>query len=105
VLEDLDQFKGSMAMIAAMGRWSLGAHARKLPDYHQHHQVGSVKGAMTAACQRLTLAAVVIVMWSKDLDIISIIFSVLCTSYKLSGIDSDLSRKKKHQSLFTKQVR
>jgi hypothetical protein len=27
VLEDSDQFKGSMAMTSALGRWSLGARA------------------------------------------------------------------------------
>jgi hypothetical protein len=69
VLEDLDQFKGSMAMIAAMGRWSLGAHA-------QRRQAGSGKGA---ACQRLALAAIVVSRWSKDFDVIFIMFGVLCT--------------------------
>jgi hypothetical protein len=35
MLEASDQYKGSMAMILALGCWSLGARARRLPDYHQ----------------------------------------------------------------------
>jgi hypothetical protein len=32
VLEVSDQFKGSTATISALGRWSLGARARRLPN-------------------------------------------------------------------------
>jgi hypothetical protein len=73
VLEALDQFKGLMAANLALGRWSLGARARRLPDCHQHRQVGSGKGAATMACRRLALLTLVVVRWSKNIDVISII--------------------------------
>jgi hypothetical protein len=38
VLEASDQFKGSTAMILALGRWSLGARPRRLPDCQQQCQ-------------------------------------------------------------------
>jgi hypothetical protein len=38
MLEASDEFKGSTTMISALGRWSLGARARRLPDYHQQYQ-------------------------------------------------------------------
>jgi hypothetical protein len=41
VLEASDLFKGSTATISALGRWSLGARARRLPDYHQQRQANS----------------------------------------------------------------
>jgi hypothetical protein len=58
VLEASDRFKGSMAATLALGRWSLGAHARRLPDYHQQRQADSGKGAATTVRRRLALAAV-----------------------------------------------
>jgi hypothetical protein len=45
VLEDSDQFKDSMATTSALGRWSLGVRARRLPYYHQ--QADSGKGVAT----------------------------------------------------------
>ena len=83
VLQVSDQFKGSMATTSSLGRWSLGARARRLPDCHQQWHAGSGNGAATAARRRLALAAVVFVRWSKDLDVIFIMFRILCTSYEL----------------------
>jgi hypothetical protein len=79
VLEALDLFKGSMATISALGRWSLGACARRLPDC----QADSGMGAATAARQRLTPAAVMVVRWSKDLTIIFIMFGLPYSTYEL----------------------
>jgi hypothetical protein len=45
LLKDLDQFKGSMAVTSALGRWSLGARAQRIPDCHQHCKASSGKGA------------------------------------------------------------
>ena len=72
-----------MAATLALGRWSLGARARRLPDCHQQRQAGSDGGAATAARRRLALATVVVVRWSKDLDVIIIICGVLCTTFEL----------------------
>jgi hypothetical protein len=46
-------------------------------------QADSGKGAAIVALWRLALAAVVVVRWSKNLNIIFIIFVVLCTSCEL----------------------
>jgi hypothetical protein len=64
VLETSDRFKGSKATTLALGRWSLGA--RRLPNYHQQCQNDSGKGAATAACRRLALAAIVVVRCSDE---------------------------------------
>jgi hypothetical protein len=42
VLRDSNRFKISMAITITLGRWSLGARTRKLPDCHQQRQTGSV---------------------------------------------------------------
>jgi hypothetical protein len=83
VLEASDRFKGSMAATSALEHWSLGARERRFPDCHQQRQADSGKGAATMACRRLALAAEVVVRWSKDQNVIFIIFVVLCTSYEL----------------------
>jgi hypothetical protein len=72
-----------MAVTLALGRWSLGARARRLPDCHHHCQAGSGKGAATTARRRLALVTIVVVRWSKNLDVISIMFGVLCTFCEL----------------------
>jgi hypothetical protein len=82
VLQASDQFKGSTATILALRRWSLGTRARRLPDCHQQCQVDSGMGAAIAAHRRLTPAAVVVVRWSKDLNVIFIMFRLPCTSYE-----------------------
>ena len=84
VSKDLEQFKGSMAATAALGRWSLGARARRLPVCHQQRQAGSDGGAATAARRRLAPAAVVVARWSKDLDVIFIMFEMFCTACELN---------------------
>jgi hypothetical protein len=44
VLEASDRLKGSTATISDLGRWSLGAHARRLSDCHQQCQADSGMG-------------------------------------------------------------
>jgi hypothetical protein len=83
VLEVSDRFKGSTAMISALGRWSLGAHAQRLLDCHQQRQADSGMGAATAVPRRLAPAEVVFVRWSKDLNVIFIMFGLPCTSCEL----------------------
>ena len=68
---------------SALGRWSLGARAQRLPGCHQQHQAGSSTGAATTARQRLTPVAVVVIRWSKNLDVIFNMFGVFCTSCEL----------------------
>jgi hypothetical protein len=68
----LDQFKDSMAMTSALGHWSLGARAQRLPEYHQQHQLDSGKGMTTVAHGRLAMAVVVVVRWFRDLNVIFI---------------------------------
>jgi hypothetical protein len=63
-----------------LGRWSLAVRARSLLDCHQQWKTDSGMGAATAAHRRLALAAVVVVRWSKDLNIIFIMFGLSCTS-------------------------
>jgi hypothetical protein len=55
----------------------------------------SDNGAATTARQRLTLAAVVVVRWSKDFNIIFIMFRFL----KTRGINLYLFFQKKHGRL------
>jgi hypothetical protein len=83
VSDTSDLCKGSMAMTAAPGHWSLGARARRLPGCHRQGQAGSGRGATTAMRRRLVLAAVVVVRWSQNLDVIFIIFEMFCTSDQL----------------------
>jgi hypothetical protein len=52
VLEDLDQFKDSMATTSTLGHWSLGACAQRFPQCHQQHRAGSDKGAATFSVLR-----------------------------------------------------
>jgi hypothetical protein len=82
-LEASNRFRGSKATTSALGRWSLRARARRLPDCHQQHQANSDKGTVIVACRRLALAAVVVVRWSKDLNVIFIIFGLPCISCEL----------------------
>ena len=72
-----------MAATSALWRWSLGARARRLSGCHQQREAGSGRGATTAARRRLALAAVVIVRWSKNLDVIFIMFEMFCTTFEL----------------------
>jgi hypothetical protein len=74
VWENLDQFKGSLAMAWALGRWSLGAYAQWLSSYHQQHWAGFGRGSAAAALQRLALPAVVVAMWFKDIYVFFILF-------------------------------
>ena len=83
VLEDSDQFKSSTVTTSALGRWSLGAHARRISGCHQQRLADSNTGAAIAARRRLALAAVVVIRWSKNLDVIFIMFGVFCTSCEL----------------------
>jgi hypothetical protein len=77
VLQVSDRFKGSITTTFALGRWSLVARVRRLPDCHQQWQADSGKGAARAASRRLALAAEVVVRWSKDLNVIFIMFVML----------------------------
>lgn len=46
-------------------------------------RAGSGKGAATAAHRRLARTAVVVVRWSWNLDVIFIMFEMLCNSDKI----------------------
>jgi hypothetical protein len=59
---------------------SLGAHAQIFLVFHRQGQADSVRGAVTAARQRLILAPAVVIRWSRNLVVIFIIFEILCTS-------------------------
>ena len=59
-----------MTTTAALGYWSLGAHARRLPGCHQQGQAGSGRGVTTRARRQFVLAAVVVVRCSRNLDVI-----------------------------------
>jgi hypothetical protein len=76
-----DLCKGAMA--AAPGRWSLGARAKRLHGYHRHGLAGSSWGAAIAASHRLVLAAIVVVQWCRNLDVIFIMLEMLYTSGEL----------------------
>jgi hypothetical protein len=69
VSEYLGQFKGSVPTTLALGSWSFGTHVQRLPDHHAQCQTGSNSGVATMTCQQLALAAVVVVRWSKDLNV------------------------------------
>jgi hypothetical protein len=76
----------SLALVAALVRWSFGALARRLPACLLQQALlrkalpGSDDGGVrTAARQRLTLVPVVVARWSSDLIIIFITFGILCT--------------------------
>ena len=81
----LDPFNlhfSSSAMVAGLVRWSYVDVARRLPDcLLQQGLPGSGDGGvMTSAHLRLTPVTAVIARWSKDLDVIYVISSVLCTA-------------------------
>jgi hypothetical protein len=92
VSEDSDQFKGSMATTSALGRRSLCAHARRLPDCHEQYQAGSSRGA--AVRRRLALLVVVVIRWSRKLNVIFIIFGVLVILVNLYNKFGFFSHKK-----------
>jgi hypothetical protein len=50
---------------------------------HQQRQVDSGTGAATVAHRRLAPAVVVVIRWSKDLNVIFIMFGLPCTSCEL----------------------
>jgi hypothetical protein len=89
VLQDLDQMKGSVATTSVLGRRSLGARARRIPDCHHQRHAGSGRGAATLVRHRLALVTVVVRL-SKNLNVIFIIFEVFLYS---SIKDPNLSRK------------
>ena len=68
-----------MATIVAPELCSLGAHARKRHDCHRQGQAGSSMRAAIVARRRLDLAATMVVQLSMDLDVIFIMFELLCT--------------------------
>ena len=59
-----------MTTTAALGYWSLGAHARRLPGCHQQGQAGSGRGVTPTARQQFVLADVVVICCSWNLDVI-----------------------------------
>jgi hypothetical protein len=83
VLETSDHFKGLIAITLALGHWSLRARAQRFPDYHQQCQDDSDEGSVIAVHQRLALAAVMVVRWSKNLDVIFVMVEMLCISCEL----------------------
>jgi hypothetical protein len=77
----------SLAMVAALVRWSFGALARRLPVcllqqalLRQALPDSGDGGARTAARLRLVLVSVVVARWSNDLFVIFITFRHLCTT-------------------------
>ena len=72
----------SLAAGAILVRWFYGALARRLPDclLQQRLPGPGEGGAMTAARLRLASVFVVVARWSTDLDVISIISSIRCTT-------------------------
>ena len=56
-----DRFKGLMTTIAAQGRWSLGARARRLPDCNRQCQAGFGMGAVTVACRLLVQVVAMVI--------------------------------------------
>lgn len=78
-----DLCKSSTTATAAPGRWSLGACARRLPGCHRQGQAGSSRGVATAAYRQLVHTVVVVVWWSRNLNVIFIMFEMLCTSGEL----------------------
>ena len=72
----------SPAAVAVLVRWSYGALARRLFDCLIQQVVpdSGDGGAMTAAWLRLASVLVVVVRWSTDLDVISIISRIRCTT-------------------------
>jgi hypothetical protein len=82
-------------MILALGRSSLGARARRLSKYHQKCQANSGIGAAIPARWRLAPAAAVVIMWFKDINVIFIMFGLLCTSRKFMQCRFGYFKKKK----------
>jgi hypothetical protein len=72
----------SLAMVAALVRWSFGALARRLPVclLQQALPGHGDRGVRTAARLRLALVYVVVARWSSDLIVIFITFEILCTA-------------------------
>jgi hypothetical protein len=72
----------SLAMVAALVRWSFGALARRLPVclLRQALPGSGDGGARTAARLRLALVFVVVARWSNDLFVFFITFRTLCTA-------------------------
>jgi hypothetical protein len=83
MLEASDRFKGLTATILALGHWSLWARPRRLSDCHQQRQADSGMEAVTAAHRWLAPAAVVVVRWSNDLNVIFSMFELPCTYCEL----------------------
>jgi hypothetical protein len=77
VLVVSDIFRGSTmtatTTIAPPERWSLGVRARRLPGCDRQGRADSDR-------ERLVLTVVVVVRWSRNLDVIFIMFEVICTS-------------------------
>jgi hypothetical protein len=69
-----DLCKSSTTTTAALGCWSLGARARRLLVCHRQGQADSGRGVATATRRRLVLTAVMVIQWSRNLAVISIMF-------------------------------
>jgi hypothetical protein len=96
VLEASDRFKGSTVTISALGHWFLGARARRFSDCHQQNKANSDMGAATTARRRLAPATVLVVRWSKDVNVIFMMFGLPYTSCKLlEYIHIFLAKKKR----------
>jgi hypothetical protein len=81
VSKDLDQFKGLMVTTSALGTGHYG-------HVHEDFSALITNVTSTPVGERLqrridTLAAVVVIRWSKDLDVIFIMFGVLYTFCEL----------------------
>jgi hypothetical protein len=81
-LDPSDLLFSSSVTVAVLVHWFYGAFARRSPDcLLQQGLPGSREGgAMTAAHLRLAPVLVVVARWSIDLDVISFISGVLCTT-------------------------
>jgi hypothetical protein len=74
---------GSLISIQGFNIDDFSSRARVLrgtctPNCHQQCRANSGKEATIMMCRRLTLAALLVFKWSKDLDVIFIMFGVLC---------------------------
>ena len=65
----LDLCKSSTTTTAAPGHWSSGARAWRLPDYYRQGQASCSSGAATVVHRRLVLATLMVVRWSRNLDV------------------------------------
>jgi hypothetical protein len=82
-----------MVPSSTLEHWSLEAHAQRFLGCHHQRQASSSTGAAAAAHRQLALEAVVVVRWSKNLDVMFIMFEMICTSCELL-IAPDTFRKK-----------